>query len=153
MRSYFEEGKPVYRWFKPLERVLNGMGVSYTKGQAVHLDLVQEATNPTWSTLRDTRYNEWASLRRADLPFLKAQLARLAPRLLLCNGRTPREQLEELAPIKVLRSGRKRRVEWFAGTIKLEGRRIRVAGWNIPLAQATGLTKGGFVHLGKLLSR
>lgn len=153
MRRYFDDGKPVYRWFKPLERVLNGMGVSYTRGEAVHLDLVQEPTNPTWSTLRETRYDEWVALRRADLPFLRAQLARLAPRLLLCNGRTPREQLEELAPIRLLRSGRKRLIEWFVGTIKLDGCRVRVAGWNIPLAQPTGLTKAGLAGLGKLFVR
>jgi len=51
MRGYFARQPTVYRWFRSLERVLEGMGYFYSKGDVAHLDLVQEATKPTWSVL------------------------------------------------------------------------------------------------------
>jgi hypothetical protein len=52
MRVYFRPGRPAYwRWFRGLERVLQGLGTSLSEGGATHLDLVQEATYPTWSAL------------------------------------------------------------------------------------------------------
>jgi hypothetical protein len=153
MAHYFEEGKPVYQWFRPLEHVLNGLGVSYKNGEAVHLDLVQEATNPKWADLQKTRPKELDKLRRADLLFLRSQIERLAPRLILCNGATPRRYLEGLATIKENYKGRKQRLKWFFGTISLNGKKMNVGGWNIPLKQPTGLTNSGFISLGRLLGR
>ena len=53
MRGYFESSDTVYSWFRSLERVLGGYGVSYRGGEVAHLDLVQEATDPTWSGLHE----------------------------------------------------------------------------------------------------
>lgn len=153
MRRYFDPEKPVYRWFRPLERVLRGLGVSYTKGQVVHLDLVQESTDPTWSALRDQAPDEWEGLRRADLPFLKSQLSHLNPLAILCNGKTPSAELEDLWPIQDRRCGVSERLKWFVGRIELNGLEIKVAGWNLPLTRPTGLTDDGLTELGRLLSQ
>jgi hypothetical protein len=55
MRAYFQRGKPVYGWFRPLARLMEAMGYSYQEGAVAHLDLVQEATDPTWSRLKGDR--------------------------------------------------------------------------------------------------
>ena len=43
--NWYFERRPYRRWFDILERVLNGIGVSYYRGTACHLTLVQWATN------------------------------------------------------------------------------------------------------------
>lgn len=51
MRCYFNADCRVYGWFSGLSRVVEGMGASFRDRSAVHLDLVQEATDPVWSQL------------------------------------------------------------------------------------------------------
>ena len=51
MQRYFQPGKPVHVWFHSLDRVLNGMKLRIQAGEVAHLDLVQEATDPTWAAL------------------------------------------------------------------------------------------------------
>ncbi len=34
-----------------MARVVEALGLSYERGEVAHLDLVQEATSPTWSEL------------------------------------------------------------------------------------------------------
>ncbi len=52
--NWYFERRPYRRWFDVLERVLNGIGVSYYRGTACHLTLVQWATNPTWGLLPES---------------------------------------------------------------------------------------------------
>jgi hypothetical protein len=68
MRDYFEPSKPVYSWFRPLARVVDGLGVSYTDRSAVHLNLVQQATDPAWSKLARRDIEQ---LLERDLGFLR----------------------------------------------------------------------------------
>jgi len=86
MRCYFQPEKPVYAWFRGLDRVLKGMGFEYEAGTAAHLDLVQEATDPTWSTLQSQDAQAIKSLKDSDLPFLKSQIESFGLKALLCNG-------------------------------------------------------------------
>lgn len=72
MRGYYQPGKPIYSWFRSMNRVLDAMGVSYQAGEAAHLDLVQEATDPAWSQLQGRDPGEAQALLTADLPFLLA---------------------------------------------------------------------------------
>ena len=88
MRSYFARSSTVYRWFRSLERVLVGMGYTYSKGQIAHLDLVQEATTPTWSALERLHRTEADNLLTDDLPFLQWQIAKFPLRAVICNGMT-----------------------------------------------------------------
>ena len=50
--SYFDIYKnPYVRWFGRFEPILKQMNVSFEKGTACHLDLVQTPTDPVWSYL------------------------------------------------------------------------------------------------------
>lgn len=49
-RDYFSRN-PYDRWFKVLDKVIVGAGVSYYSGSACHLDLVPFATEKSWSNL------------------------------------------------------------------------------------------------------
>ena len=82
--NWYFERRPYRRWFDVLERVLNGIGVSYYRGTACHLTLVQWATNPTWGLLPESSRVE---LLRADAPFLRQRIASERIELVLLNGR------------------------------------------------------------------
>lgn len=88
MRAYFRPGKPVYGWFRALDRVTRGLGVAYEAGAAAHLDLVQEVTAPAWSALKLADPSEATRLLQADLPFLRWQTEAFPLRVLVCNGAT-----------------------------------------------------------------
>ena len=137
--SYFERN-PYRRWFDQLERILKICEFSYYNGSACHLDLVQWATDPTWSTLRPVVLRN--RLLDADAPFLIEQLANENIQLLLVNGmgvvrqlqRIVDTTLEELAPIVGFRYQATR---MFTGTI-LD--RVRVVAWSTNLQSSFGVT-------------
>jgi hypothetical protein len=80
MRGYFSPGQPVFRWFRPLARVVDAMGASFVGRTAAHLDLVQESTRPVWSGLSK---EDQAALVAADRPFLRWQLSDLPGRVVV----------------------------------------------------------------------
>jgi len=82
--NWYFERNPYRRWFDVLERVLNGIGVSYYRGTACHLTLVQWATNPTWGLLPESSR---AELLRQDAPFLRERIEAERIELVLLNGR------------------------------------------------------------------
>jgi hypothetical protein len=82
--NWYFERRPYRRWFDVLERVLNGIGVSYYRGTACHLTLVQWATNPTWGLLPESSRVE---LLGEDAPFLRQRIASERIELVLLNGR------------------------------------------------------------------
>ena len=82
--NWYFERNPYRRWFDVLERVLNGVGVSYYRGTACHLTLVQWATNPTWGLLPESSR---AELLRQDAPFLRERIEDERMELVLLNGR------------------------------------------------------------------
>jgi hypothetical protein len=151
MQQYFAPNSPVYSWFRPLERVLTGLGASFLDGSAVHLDLVQEPTAPTWSKLRAVDPVGADELLRRDLPFLRWQLETVPFDTLVCTSRFVLDAMMDLTRSSVRRTGRMARVTWTDARGAVGGRDIRVVGWNIPLAQATGLTTDGHVELGRAL--
>src|SRR5205823_98443 len=79
------ERNPYRRWFDVLERVLNSVGVSYYRGTACHLTLVQWATNPTWALLPESSRE---ALLERDVPFLAERLAAERIEVVLLNGRS-----------------------------------------------------------------
>ncbi len=89
--SYFQHN-PYRRWFDQLEQVLQACGASYYDGSACHLDLVQWATNPTWSKLQPRELQN--RLMDADAEFIRQQLSNDDIRLLLVNGRGVIDQLQ-----------------------------------------------------------
>lgn len=152
MRTYYRPGKPVYTWFRSLDRVTRAMRFSYSDGEAAHLDLSQEATKPAWSELSRTSPAEFEALRSADLPFLRWQLEALPLHTVICNGRTVTEEVCRLIGGRMTHEGRLQRVTWYVGKATLNLRTVRLAGWNIPLARPTGLGAAGEQQLGTILA-
>jgi hypothetical protein len=69
--SYFRKN-PYSLWFNPLDEIIGGLGASYYKGSACHLDLAQWATDPTWGKLTPQIRDR---LVADGLPFLRWQLS------------------------------------------------------------------------------
>lgn len=155
MRAYFQPGKPVYPWFRPLDRVARAMGYAYDLGQVVHLDLVQEATKPKWSALQREFEEEVRVARKSDGDFLRWQIETSRLQVLVCNGRTVYDGVRRLLGADALQEdegldvGAGRR--WYVGRAAIAGRTVALLGWNRPLAQAPGLTADTLEALGRLL--
>lgn len=153
MGCYFQPSKPVYSWFRSLDRVLQGYGVRYSAGEAVHLDLVQEATSPTWSALAAQHPCVAQELRDSDLPFLQEQIRRSNYEVIICNGRTVFETVLDLLSGRLHRTdlfGTRKQLKVYEASASVDGRTRRVLGWNLPLARA-GLTIQDDFELGRLL--
>lgn len=121
MRDYFQRERTIYAWFRPLERVLRGMGRSFTTGEAVHLDLVQEATKQTWSGLpRD----EAQALLACDLPFLRWQIEIFPLRVLIRNGGTALDTVTGMLGGTLTTSGSFRLITWHVGRAAVSARSI-----------------------------
>jgi len=152
MRMYYQPGKPVYTWFRSLDRVTRAMGFRYEEGEVAHLDLAQEATHPTWSMLSQTSPAEFEALRSTNLPFLRWQLETFPLHTVICNGRTVFAEVCRLIGGQITEEGKLQRITWYVGTATLNSRRIGLAGWNIPLARPTGLGANGEQELGRILT-
>ena len=151
MRSYFDDGKPVYgAFFRHLKNFLIGMDVSYNGRSATHLDLVQEPTNPVWNKLSPS---ERSFLLERDLPFLIWQLENL-PHLeaVVCAGKTVSENLRAKVPVDVMKTGKMSRLRWWLGTVHLQQRDLPIGGWNYPLNQPTGLNAEGEKEFGNMFA-
>lgn len=150
MRDYYAPGKPVYgSWFNALSRVVEAFGASFARRSAAHLDLVQEATRPVWSELPVSKR---AALLEQDLPFLEWQIRTFPLRAVICTGKTVSVYVRNRFRVKVGEEGQLARIKWWVGFADVDGRRCGFAGWNIPLAQATGLGRAGESQLGRLLA-
>lgn len=149
MRKYHAPGKPVYGWFRPLTRVLAGLGAGYADGSAVHLDLVQEATRPTWSGLDG---EEKEVLRARDAEFLAWQIREFPIDIVLCTSRLVSDLVRDMWGVVPLAGGKLKRLTWWAGRARVDDRVVSFAGWNLPLSRPTGLGADGEVELGRLLA-
>lgn len=141
--SYFTRN-PYRRWFDPLERILEGLGVSYYNGTACHLDLVQWATDPTWRNLKPRAIRD--KLIAADSEFLVEQLRRENIQLVLVNGsgvinelkRLGDAMLEKIEPIVWFGNKGKRNVTHiYDGTIASG---VRAIAWSTNLQSSWGVT-------------
>lgn len=156
MRSYFVRRPTVFRWFRPLERVLAGMRHSYASGYVAHLDLVQEATQPTWSALAREHRGEAADLLASDAPFLRWQLATFPLQAVICNGMTALRHvcgmLDQPVDVENAVRGQFARLRLYATHGRIGGGPIGVVGWNIPLTRPTGLRAEDQQALGRALA-
>lgn len=149
MRAYFQPGKPIYSYFRALDRVTQGMGYSYERGEVAHLDLIQEATDPTWSGLAPA---ELAPLRALDLQFLHWEVKTFPLVALVCNGKTVFDTVRSLLNGHVIATEKMARVTWSVAVACVGDRTVHILGWNIPLARPTGLGSDGEKALGQLLA-
>jgi hypothetical protein len=144
--TYFGR-RPYLRWFGKLERILRHVNASYFDGSACHLDLVQWATNPVWGDLEPA---EKETLLKADIPFLRRQIAQEQIQLLLLNGagvmRAYCEYFgESLTSVPFPTPGR---LELYTGRT---ANRVRVVGWNINLQSSFGVSNEEIDAIGKKL--
>jgi hypothetical protein len=150
MRDYYEPDKPVYgSWFNALSRVVEGFGASFRERSAVHLDLIQEATSPVWSELAKS---EREALLEKDLPFLEWEIRAFPLTTVICTGKTASIHVRRQLGVVVEEEGTLARIKWWVGYADFSGRRVAFAGWNLPLARATGLGREGERALGELLA-
>jgi hypothetical protein len=148
MLGYYRPDRPVYGWFRGLARVIEGFGASFAAGTAVHLDLVQEATSPTWSALPG---NEREALLKHDLPFLEWELRTFPLQAIICTGKTVSVHVRRMLGVEIAEHGALARIKWWVGTAEVGGRALALGGWNFPLARPTGLGAAGEHELGHLL--
>ena len=91
--SYFnEDSKPYMTWFDHLNENVNSyFKCNYRDGSAVHLDLVQWATDPVWGKIREN--NIKSGLLQGDVDFLRYQINSKKFDVIFLNGRQVFEQL------------------------------------------------------------
>lgn len=145
---YFQR-RPYRRWFDVLEKVLKHIDASYYDGSACHLDLVQWATDPVWGKLEP---DEKEALLRADIPFLRSQLAQEGIRLLLLNGAGIMRAYGNhfgghLQKSEFLDGGR---IEMFSGQ---PTSKLRVVGWNINLQSSFGVSNVEITAIGQRVAQ
>ncbi len=133
---YFQRN-PYMEWFGQLEILLNrAVGASYLDGSACHLDVVQWATDPTWSRLPAAARRQ---LVASDLPFLQTQLRSASFRLVLANGAGVLGHIGRLGarlePVQMASDG--------TASVRIEAGRLFdaiVAGWSSNLQSGHGVT-------------
>ena len=142
---YFQR-RPYRRWFDPLDTLLReSVQVSYYNQSACHLDLVQWATDPVWSAIRDARVRQ--QLLEDGVPHLQTQLTRENVRLVLLNGRqvitqVDRLGLTELQEVDRLPAGPVT-YRLYAGT----GNAVCWLGWSANLQSSWGISTAFKRHL------
>lgn len=160
--------RPYDGWFKPLDRVISGLGVSYydSWSPACHLDLVPFATGEKWSSLTpDTRQG----LLELGAQTLVKSIATSPVRVLVLNGATVVRTFERLVgePLKVAsmpgwtlgRDGSSP-VQGFAyrGAVSELagmdlGRELLVLGFNHNIQSSFGVTRGAVTSIGEWIAR
>ncbi len=99
--QYFSlNGKPYNQWFKKLDKVIIGLGVSFYNNffPACHLDLVPFATSNKWSSLSLQQRNELLAI---GIPTLSCLLQYSCIRILILNGVSVVKNFEQLAGVKL----------------------------------------------------
>lgn len=135
--AYFQR-RPYRRWFDPLDTLLRaGTEASYYDGSACHLDLVQWATDPTWSKLpHDVQH----TLLDDGAPHLRAQLSHENVRLVALNGRRVLTHVDalglaDLTEVDQLPVGATT-CRLYTGT----GSGVRWVGWSTNLQSSWGIS-------------
>jgi hypothetical protein len=123
------------------------VGASYYDGSACHLDLVQWATDPVWSGLDPA---EAEALLKADIPFLRQQLAQEEIRLVLLNGTGFAYETHLGGHLKKVEFAIGGRVEMFCGQATAK---LMVVGWNINLQSSFGVSNAEITAIGRRVAQ
>lgn len=91
-----------------------------------------------------------AVLRR-DIPFLTRQIEEFPFRAVRCTSARVCREIGKILRVRSIKTEPLARLKWTIGVAALARGTVAVVGWNIPLAQATGLTREGQNQLGKIL--
>lgn len=153
--EFYFDRRPYDGWFKPLDKVIGGLNVSYYDGEssACHLDLVPFATANKWSEL-DTLTR--TQLMAIGMPTLVQLLRTSDVRVVVLNGASVVRAFELMLgspldrtemPKWSLRRGDERRVKGYAyskmissiGRLEL-GRSLLVLGYNHNIQSSFGVS-------------
>lgn len=165
-RQYFSRN-PYNAWFRALDHVMSGAGVSYYGGsyRACHLDLIPFATKCKWT---DLTIRQQSSLLAVGGDTLGVLLRDSSIRVLILNGRTVVGHLQKVANVEFQRTEMR---QWtlprrsglgvigvaFRGTLtQLSGvdleRSIVVLGYNHNLQSSFGVTSSVKTGIAKWVS-
>jgi len=127
-----------YNWFNPLEALLNtAASASYYDRSACHLDLVQWATDPVWGKLTDR--GAAALLLEEGRPHLETLLARSNVHLVLLNGATVVEQLQNIGLARLREVKKIAKGNTTCRLLVGEGHGINYVGWSTNLQTSFGV--------------
>ncbi len=128
-----------YYWFNPLEALLNtAASASYYDRSACHLDLVQWATDPVWGKLTDR--GAAALLLEEGRPHLETLLARSNVHLVLLNGATVVEQLQNIGLARLREVKKIAKGNTTCRLLVAEGHGINYVGWSTNLQTSFGVS-------------
>jgi hypothetical protein len=127
------------------------MDCGFANGTCAHFDLVQEATWPQWSELKNGFPLEAEALWKEDALFFLRLIENLPVEVLICNGKSVLVSTERLIGGARMADGNLARLRWAISKGAISGRPVWVAGWNLPLVRATGLGRDGERELGRTL--
>ena len=164
-QEYFQRN-PYDRWFRVLDHVLRGAGVSYYDGNdACHLDLIPYATTRKWVQLTSSQRRV---LLAVGVTALTQMLACSPIRVLILNGRSVVSHFEGLAGIALRctvmpnwslprRSGHPVPGFAYRGSLRklcrrCLGRDVLVLGYNHNLQSSFGVTNGVRRHIRQWVS-
>jgi hypothetical protein len=135
-------GTPYWEWFARFASILRAFNASYCNSSACHLDLVQWATNPTWSHLETSVKKR---LIEDGMPFLEDQVRNNENiEILLVNGSGVLNQLQrsgsldDVQPVGSIDRHPYPATKLFAGRF-LD--RVKVLAWSTNLQGAHGVSK------------
>jgi hypothetical protein len=143
--NYFHRN-PYMAWFGHLEKVLQpGLGASYRDGSACHLDLVQWATKPKWSSLDKQTQNV---LLEDGTEHLRNQLLNEKISLVVVNGASVWNELKRTKFLKFEDVGRltfsKNNTPCTLRAGSLQG--VKFLGWSTNIQNSFGGTEGTFLQ-------
>lgn len=153
-RDYFQ-GNPYDSWFKALEKLFVGAGVSYYGmfADACHLDLVPYATASKWGSLG---FSERRLLLKESGDALGLLLKGSAVKVLVLNGQSVIENLQSISNCSLIKQSKRdwtlprknsAGVEGYSYSGKVSqicgvdlGREIRILGFNHNIQSSFGVT-------------
>lgn len=128
-----------YSWFNPLEVLLiAATGASYYERSACHLDLVQWATDPVWGRLADRAAA--TLLLEEGRPHLETLLTRSNVHLVLLNGATVIEQLQDIGLAGLHEVKKIPKGNTTCRLVIGEGHGISYIGWSTNLQTSFGVS-------------
>jgi hypothetical protein len=146
---------PYDRWFKPLNYIISGAGVSFydSYNSACHLDLVPYATKEKWGNLSERQKK---NLLNVGANFLVDIINNTSIEVIVLNGRSVVKRFEEIigheldkkeySDWALPRAGEHVKGEAYSGVINSIGRihlqkSIKILGYNHNIQSSFGVTK------------
>jgi hypothetical protein len=149
--AYFHRN-PYRSWFDRLNEVIHvSTGASYYDGSACHLDLVQWATDPIWSSLPEPTRR---ILLNEGVPHLRHLLTDNCIRIVLLNGRQVIEQARSSGLVRLEPCGRISVNAHLTCLLYYGGwKMVQFVAWSANLQSSRGITRDFRSRLGNWLSR